>query len=131
MPIGQDRTRRGQTANSHRGNPPVAGVSYDAADLVCVVELGGAVLLAVVWIEWVDLCKHAHGGVVKEAAYDGGALDKPIDMVSKTNGWQTREGKRRGLTICWETMTWSMASASTHTTASTSGSCGSKRHTVP
>lgn len=56
----------------------------DAADLVGVVELHGAGLVIVVVrvLQRVDLRQEAHGRVVEEAAYDGGALDEPVWCVS-------------------------------------------------
>lgn len=65
LAVGEDRAGGGEAADGDGGDAAVAGVGYDAADLVGVVELGGAVLVAVVGVEGVDLGEDTHGCVVE------------------------------------------------------------------
>lgn len=80
--LGEDGAGDGERADRDGRDAVVFGVRDDAADLVRVVELHGADLVVVVVRgEGVDLREQAHGCVVEEAAYDGGALDEPVVFV--------------------------------------------------
>ena len=76
----QHAAHNGEGAYGDGGDALVLGVGDDAAHLVCVVELDGTGLIVVVvrMLQRVNLGQEAHGRVVEESAYYGGALDEPI-----------------------------------------------------
>lgn len=56
---------------------------YDAAYLMCVMELYGTDLVIVATMldrgfQGINLSKEAHCCVIEETAYDSGALDEPV-----------------------------------------------------